>query len=86
MQTKHKKFELQRDQADFLLKKYPNIKIVRHVFSQQHGLLFDLSVDDYIDFYEWLEDESIRTMKNDEPTDDTYMLESIFDSMYVQTN
>lgn len=73
-------FDLTKDQAEFLGKKYSDIPLVNKILATRNGLRFTATEDDMIDFYDWLIDESINTMTADyDATEDTYMLESISD-------
>ncbi len=83
--SEHVRFELTREQVNLLRKAYPEEPIVKKVLITEKNLQFDISVDDYIEFYGWLEDESCRTMEHDEPTEGTYEIEGILDSVYWQT-
>ena len=80
-----RKFTLSREQVDFLRGKYANVEIVRKALEGEKDCAFDIDLDDGIDFYDWLDTESVMTMVDDEPTDDTYVIEGIIDSIYYQT-
>ena len=80
-----RKFTLSREQVDFLRGKYANVEIVRKALEGEKDCAFDIDLDDGIDFYDWLDTESVMTMVDDEPTNDTYAIESIIDSIYYQT-
>lgn len=78
-------FVLKKEQIEFLRAKYPNVPIVQRVLGTEEDLRFAISADDSADFFLWLDDESVATMTADyEPTDDTYMIESIIDYMHIQ--
>lgn len=50
-------------------------------------MTFEIDVDTYIDFMEYMDDEAIYWMDtNHEPSVKTYMFESIRDGIYHQTN
>ena len=78
-------FELTKEQVDLLRNEYSGEPIVRKVLASENNLRFDITEDDDLEFYGWLEDESCRTMEHDEPTERTYAIESILDSVYAQT-
>ena len=78
-------FTLTREQVDFLRRKYASVEIVRKALEGEKDCAFDIDLDDGIDFYDWLDTESVMTMVDDEPTDDTYVIEGIIDSIYYQT-
>lgn len=79
-------FHLRQEQVDFLKQKYSHIPLVQRVLAEDHNLEFTISVDDEIEFYLWLIDESINTMDEDyDATEDTYELEGIADLIYYET-
>ena len=79
------KFVLLKKQVDFLKSKYSDVPIVQRVLATEKDLHFDISEDDDCDFFLWLDDESVATMAvGYEPTEDTYMIESIIDYMHIQ--
>ena len=80
-----RKFTLTREQVDFLREKYSHVEIVKKALEGEKDCSFNLDLDDGIDFYDWLDTESVMTMSHQEPTDDTYEIESIIDSIYYQT-
>ena len=80
-----RKFTLTHEQVDFLRRKYADVEIVSKALDGEKDCAFDIDLDDGIEFYGWLEDESVLTMSHQEPTDDTYVIESIIDSIYYQT-
>ena len=81
------KFELSEKQIEYLKREYPNNELVQKVLETQKGMNFEIDVDTYIQFMEYMEDESVYWMDaNQEPTAKTYMLESIRDDIYYQTN
>lgn len=81
------KFELSEKQIEYLKREYPNNELVQKVLETQKGMNFEINVDTYIQFMEYMEDESIYWMDaNHEPSAKTYMLESIRDDIYYQTN
>ena len=60
---------------------------MQKVLTTQKGMAFEIDVDTYIDFMEYMEDESVYWMDaHHEPSEKTYMLESIRDDIYYQTN
>ena len=79
------RFELTKEQVDLLRNEYSGEPIVSRVLSSENNLWFDITEDDDLEFYGWLEDESCRTMEHDEPTERTYEIEGILDSIYAQT-
>ena len=78
-------FTLTREQVDFLRSKYSDVEIVSKALDGEKDCAFDIDLDVGIDFYDWLDTESVMTMVDDEPTDDTYVVEGIIDSIYYQT-
>ena len=75
-----RKFKLKSDQIEFLK------KIQRVLKSEKNGN-FEIDVDTEIDFMEYIEDESVYWMDaNYEASPKTYMLESIRDDIFYQTN
>lgn len=81
------KFDLNEKQIEYLKKEYPNNELVQKVLATQKGMSFEIDVDTYIDFMEYIEDESVYWMdEHQEATPKTYMLESIRDYIYYQTN
>ena len=81
------KFELSEKQIEYLKREYPNSELVQRVLSTQKDTTFEIDVDTYIQFMEYMEDESVYWMDaNHEPSAKTYMLESIRDDIYYQTN
>ena len=79
-------FHLLKEQVDFLKKNYSDIPIVQRILSQENNLEFTVSIDDEIEFYLWLIDESINTMDEDyDATEETYILEGIADLIYYET-
>ena len=81
------KFELSEKQIEYLKREYPNNELVQKVLETQRSMNFEIDVDTYIQFMEYMEDESVYWMDaNHEPSAKTYMLESIRDDIYYQTN
>ena len=61
--------------------------MVQRVLTTQNGMMFEIDVDTYLDFMEYIEDESVYWMDGkQEATEKTYMLESIRDDIFYQTN
>lgn len=82
-----RRFELETKQIEFLKKMYPDNELVRRVLKTEKNNIFEIDVDTKIDFMEFIEDESIYWMDdNQEATSKTYMLESIRDNIFYQTN
>lgn len=81
------KFELSEEQIEFLKKMYPDHPLVQRVLSVENNGHFEVDVDTKLDFMDFMEDESIYWMdEGQEPSEKTYMLESIRDDIYYQTN
>ena len=79
------KFELRQEQVDFLRQKYASVPIVQKVLAAEKDLHFEVSTDDSIEFWRWLDTESVMTMDDEqEPTDDTYVTEGIIDYLHSQ--
>lgn len=79
------KFKLRQEQVDYLRQKYVSVPIVQKVLAAEKDLHFEVSVDDIIEFWLWLDTESVMTMDDEqEPTVDTYIIEGIIDYIYSQ--
>lgn len=82
-----RRFELTNEQIEFLKEMYPDNELVQRVLSHENNGVFEVDVDTKIDFMEYMEDESVYWMNpHYEPSAKTYMLESIRDDIYYQTN
>lgn len=82
-----RRFELTNEQIEFLKEMYPDNELVQRVLSHENNGVFEVDVDTKIDFMEYMEDESVYWMNSHhEPSAKTYMLESIRDDIYYQTN
>ena len=82
-----RKFKLKSDQSEFLKKMYPDNELVQRVLKSEKNGNFEIDVDTEIDFMEYIEDESVYWMDaNYEASPKTYMLESIRDDIFYQTN
>ena len=80
------KFKLNEKQIEYLKKESDN-NLVQRVLTTQNGMMFEIDVDTYLDFMEYIEDESVYWMDGkQEATEKTYMLESIRDDIFYQTN
>ena len=87
MKEMERKFKLTEEQIDFLKKMYPENPLVQRVLNVENNGYFVVDVDTKIDFMDFMEDESIYWMdEGQEPSEKTYMLESIRDDSYYQTN
>ena len=87
MKEMEKDFKLTRKQIDFLKEMYPENTLVQRVLNVENNGCFVVDVDTKIDFMDFMEDESIYWMdEGQEPSEKTYMLESIRDDIYYQTN
>ncbi len=87
MKEMERKFELTKEQIEFLKKMYPDQPFVQRVLSVENNGQFIVDVDTKIDFMDFVEDESVYWMdEGQEPSEKTYMLESIRDDIYYQTN
>lgn len=82
------KFSLTEEQINLLLRLYAEEPIVKKVLECRNGKEFIVSVDDKIDFMDFIEDMTVLEGMDDnyDPTPDGYIMESIYDSIYVQTN
>ena len=81
------KFELTKEQIEFLKQMYPDQPLVQRVLSAEDNGYFVVDVDTKIEFMDFVEDESVYWMdEGQEPSEKTYMLESIRDDIYYQTN
>lgn len=82
-----RRFELTNEQIEFLKEMYPDNELVQRVLSHENNGVFEVDVDTKIDFMLFVEDESVYWMdEHQEATPKTYMLESIRDDIYYQTN
>nr|DAW89784.1 MAG TPA: hypothetical protein [Bacteriophage sp.] len=82
-----RRFKLETKQIEFLKKMYPDNELVQRVLKSEKNGTFEVDVDTKIDFMEFIEDESIYWMDaNHEASPKTYMLESIRDDIFYQTN
>lgn len=80
-----RKFELTEKQVIFLRDNCSDVEAVQKVLAANNDLKFELSVDDFLEFEDWLNDEVIYTLDDDqEPTEDTYMIESIIDTICLE--
>mgnify|MGYP000686141168 FL=1 len=87
MKEMERKFKLTEEQIDFLKKMYPENPLVQRLLNVENNGYFVVDVDTKIDFMDFMEDESIYWMdEGQEPSEKTYMLESIRDDIYYQTN
>ena len=82
------KFKLKKEQIEFLKKTYPDNKLIQRVLSFEKEGIFEMDDENtYIDFMDYLEDESVAWMdENYDATPQTIMLESIRDDIFCQTN
>lgn len=81
------KFELNEKQIEYLKKEYPDNDLVQKVLATQKGVTFEIDLDTYLEFMDYIEDESVYWMDtNHEASPKTYMLESIRDDIFYQTN
>jgi hypothetical protein len=82
-----RRFKLKKEQVEFLKEMYPDNELVQRVLNHEKKGVFEIDVDTKIDFMLFIEDESVYWMdKHQEATPKTYMLESIRDDIYYQTN
>lgn len=87
MKEMKRKFKLSEEQIVFLKEKYPREPIVQKILSVENNGYFVVDVDTKIDFMDFVENESVYWMnEHQEATSRTYMLESIRDDIYYQTN
>lgn len=81
------RFKLNDDQIQFLKKDYSKDDLVKKVLSKETEGSFEIDEETYIDFMDYIEDESVAWMDKDyNATPKTIMLESIRDDIYYQTN
>ena len=81
------KFKLKNEQIEFLRKYYLDDELVKKVLDAENAESFKLDIDTYLDFMDYIEDQSVYWMGPDyEATQETIMLESIRDDIYYQTN
>lgn len=76
------RFELSKVQVDFLRDKYLDVPLIKKVLDKSDGLVFNVPEDEFVEFFGWLEDESVQTMTEDyDPTEDTLVIESMIDDI-----
>lgn len=81
------KFKLNEEQIEYLKKEYPDNDLVQKVLKTQKDAMFEIDLDTYFDFMDYIEDESVYWMGEEyEATPKTIMLESIRDDIFEQTN
>ena len=81
------KFKLEKEQIEYLKGEYPDNALVQSVLSTEKDGTFEVDEEPYIDFMDYIEDESVAWMdENYDATPKTIMLESIRDDIYYQTN
>ena len=81
------RFKLNDDQIQFLKKDYSKDDLVKKILSKETEGSFEIDEEIYIDFMDYIEDESVAWMDKDyNATPKTIMLESIRDDIYYQTN
>ena len=81
------KFELSNDQIQFLKKNYPKDDLIQKILSTETKGSFEVDEGPYIDFMDYLDDESVAWMDKDyNATPKSIMIESIRDDIYIQTN
>lgn len=86
------KFQMRKTQVDFLRKRYPEVVTIQKLLetgtvnpSDDEDIAFEVPIELFNAFWNWLEDESVFTLdKDDEPTDDTYSIEGIIDYLHYQ--
>ena len=82
-----RKFKLKKEQIKFLKEMYSDNDLVQRVLKTERNDTFEIDIDTKIDFMEFIEDESVYWMDEyQEATSKTYMLESIRDAIFNQTN
>lgn len=82
-----RRFKLENEQIEFLKEMYPDNGLVQCVLKSEKNGVFEIDIDAKIDFMDFIEDESIYWMdEHQEATSKTYMLESIRDDIFYQTN
>lgn len=71
-------FKLKKEQIKFLKEMYPDDKLVQRILSFEKEGIFEMDEEDtYIDFMDYLDDESVAWMdENYDATPQTIMLES----------
>lgn len=82
------KFNLSNEQIDLILRLFAEEPIVKKVLECRKENEFIVSVDDKIEFMGFIEDMTVLEGmdSNYDPTPDGYIMESIYDSIYAQTN
>lgn len=79
------RFILKDEQIRHLRKHYAEVPIVQKAFANNKRDLFKISEKDYVEFWDWLDDQSVFTMDEDyEPTEETYLFEDMIDFMSAQ--
>ena len=59
-----RKFELSREQIDFLKKEYADNPLVQKVLTSENNRRFEIDVDTKIAFMDYIEDESVYWIEN----------------------
>ena len=81
------KFELSNEQIQFLKNNYPKDDLVQKILSTETKGSFEVDEEPYIDFMDYLDDESVAWMDKDyNATPKSIMIEKIRDHIYIQTN
>ncbi len=79
------RFILKDEQIRHLRKHYADDSIVQKALANSKQELFKMTKEDYVDFWDWLDDQSVLTMDEDyEPTEETYLFEDMIDFMSAQ--
>lgn len=82
------KFNLSDKQIELILRLYSKNPIVQRLLAKRNGNEFVVSVDLKLDFMDFIEDMTVLNGmdENYNPTPDGYIMESIYDTIYAQTN
>lgn len=81
------KFELSNEQIQFLKKNYQKNDLIQKILSTETEGRFEVDEEPYIDFMDYLDDESVAWMDKDyNATPKSIMIEKIRDDIYIQTN
>ena len=79
------RFILKEEQIRNLRAHYADDSFAQRILSTEKKTLFTVPVDDYVDFWDWLDDQSVFTVDEDyEPTEETYLFEDMIDFMAAQ--
>ena len=81
------KFEWSQEKIQFLKKNYPKDDLIQKILSTETEGRFEVDEESYVDFMDYLDDESVAWMDKDyNATPKSIRVEKIRDHIYIQTN